>query len=201
MIERGDLKPGDRLFEDRLAAQLGVSRNPVREAIRALEGTGLVEVVPRRGVYVTQFDLAQVRQLLELRAVIEAFAAQLAATHRTDDDLVTLDRCIEAGRQASSSNDVVKAAACHRAFHLAIEEASGNTYVGMVASPLRHQTELAFSVLIDSRGRLSWDEHEHIRDAVAAGDADLARQETLEHMVAVIRGLEARAQSRTGASR
>jgi DNA-binding GntR family transcriptional regulator len=192
MIERGELKPGDRLFEDRLADQLGVSRNPVREAIRALEGTGLVEVLPRRGVYVSSLDLDQVRQLLELRAVIEAYAAELAARRRDATDLADLDRCIADGRAASQRNDVVTAAACHREFHLAVERASGNPYLETVVAPLRHQTELAFSVLLDSRGALSWHEHEHIRDAIANGDTERARAETLEHMAAVLAGLEAR---------
>jgi DNA-binding GntR family transcriptional regulator len=74
MILDGSLLPGERLLEDRLAEQLGVSRNPVREAIRALEGTGLVEVVPRRGAYVANLDPDQAHQLLELRSVIEAYA-------------------------------------------------------------------------------------------------------------------------------
>jgi DNA-binding GntR family transcriptional regulator len=190
MIQRGDLKPGDRLFEDRLADQLGVSRNPVREAIRALEGTGLVEVLPRRGVYVSTFELEDVRQLLELRAVIEAYAAEQAARRRTESDLANLDDCIEQGRRASKDNDVVTAAAHHREFHRAVERAAGNVYLPSIVQPLRHQTELAFSVLLDSRGALSWDEHEHIREAIAASDPERARTETLHHMAAVIKGLE-----------
>ena len=71
MIVRGDLAPGERLLEDRLAEQLGVSRNPVREAIRSLEATGLVEVVPRRGAYVSRLDVEDARQLLEVRGILE----------------------------------------------------------------------------------------------------------------------------------
>ena len=110
MIIAGDLEPGERLLEDRLAEQLGVSRNPVREAIRALEGTGLVEVVPRRGAYVSRFEPEHARQLLELRSVLEAYAAEMAARNRTDDDLVALHECIEHGRKATAENDIVLAA-------------------------------------------------------------------------------------------
>jgi DNA-binding GntR family transcriptional regulator len=195
MITRGELKPGERLFEDRLAEQLGVSRNPVREAIRALEGTGLVEVVPRRGAYVSEFDVDQVRQLLELRCVLEAYAAERAAKHHTEADVARLDHCIEAGRTASADHDYVQAAAHHRAFHLAIEAAASNPYISGAVAPLRHQTELVFSVLQDSRGVLGWDEHEAIRDAIVGGDAEGARARTFAHMASVMHDLEQRSGS------
>lgn len=192
MITRGELKPGERLFEDRLAEQLGVSRNPVREAIRALEGTGLVEVIPRRGAYVSEFDVPDVLHLLELRCVLEAYAARLAAQHRTEADIARLDRCLDEGRTASYEQDYVRAATLHREFHLAIEAASSNPYISGVVAPLRHQTELVFSMLLDDRGVLSWDEHQAMRDAIARGDAEEARARTVAHMASVVHDLEQR---------
>lgn len=192
MIMRGELKPGERLFEDRLAERLGVSRNPVREAIRALEGTGLVEVLPRRGAYVSQLDDERTHQLLELRAVLEGFAAQQAALHRTPEDLERLRDLVEEGRRASKENDVVRAATCHREFHRAIERASGNQYLEGAVAPLRHQTELVFSVLLEHRGAPGWEEHDRILAAITAGDGDEARRSTSEHMASVIHDLDRR---------
>jgi DNA-binding GntR family transcriptional regulator len=193
MIMGGTLKPGERLYEDRLAEQLGVSRNPVREAIRALEGTGLVEVIPRRGAYVSQFDPDETRQLLELRCVIEAYAAEQAALLRTEDDLARLRACLVEGRAASAENDVVRAAEWHRGFHVAVEQAARNVYLDATVGPLRHQTELVFSMLQDTRGVLGWEEHQAIFDAIAAGDAAAARASTIDHMDSVIRDLGERA--------
>lgn len=192
MITSGALEPGERLYEDRLAEQLGVSRNPVREALRALEGTGLVEVTPRRGVYVSRLEPDDARHLLELRSVLEAYAAKLAARHRTDEDLAAMRRCIDDGRAATARNDLVHAAECHRDFHIAVERASRNDYIEPIVAPLRHQTEMVFSLLVDSRGVMSWAEHELMLDAIEAGDEETARTRTVEHMESVMRDLSLR---------
>lgn len=195
LIMSGQLAPGERLFEDRLAEQLGVSRNPVREALRALEGSGLVEVIPRRGAYVSQLDPVQASKLLELRAVIESYAARLAARNCTADDLTGLRSCLDEGAQASREGDHVRAAAFHRDFHIGIERASGNDHLEAVVGPLRHQTELVFSMLADRRAVLSWDEHVRIFEAIEAGDEGKADRFTMEHMESVVADLLQRAGS------
>lgn len=189
MIRNGELSPGERLLEDRLAEQLGVSRNPVREALRALESTGLVEVQPRRGAHVASLDPERAVELLEVRAVLEAFAAQLAAKRRTDDQLAEIREWFDVGRAATGANDIVKAAQAHRQFHLAIERAAGNSYLGPAVEPLRAQTELVFSQLVDRRGLVGWQEHIALLEAIEAGDGDAAQAATRRHMGSVLNDL------------
>lgn len=186
MIRSGDLEPGDRLVEDRLAEQLGVSRNPVREAIRALEATGLVEVIPRRGAYVAALDPEQACELLELRALLESYAARLAARRRTPDDLDRLREVLDDGRRATEQGDIVSAARAHRDFHLAIETAARHPHLGPVVEPLRAQTELVFSVLVDHRGLLGWEQHVDIMRAIELGDEEAASRATERHMESVL---------------
>jgi DNA-binding GntR family transcriptional regulator len=192
MINRGELQPGERLLEDRLAEQLGVSRNPIREAIRILENTGLVEVTPRRGAHVALLDPVRAIELLELRSVLEAFAAQLAAKRGTVEQVRKIRETFEEGKAATAAGDAVKAARCHRQFHLAIEEAAGNSYLGPTVEPLRAQTELVFSVLIDTRGLLGWEEHVAMLEAIEARDEDAARVATRRHMSSVLDDLRRR---------
>lgn len=193
MISNGDLAPGERLLEDKLAKQLGVSRNPVREAIRALEATGLVAVEPRKGAYVANFDAAEAAELLDLRSVLEAYAARLASRRRTDAQLEVIAETLERGQAATTNGDLVGAAVAHRDFHLAVETAAGHTYLGAVVEPLRAQTELVFSMLADQRGVVSWEQHIDIFRAISRSDEEAAGSATRKHMQSVLDDLLATA--------
>lgn len=192
MIMRGELGPGERLVEEKLAEQLGVSRNPVREAIRLLESTGLVEVRPRRGAYVSSVDVDDLREVLAVRGLIEGHAAELAAGRAGPGDVAAIDGWIERGEAATAAGDPLGAAACHRGFHLAVEEAGGNRYLGVAAGPLRSRTEMVFSLLLPERGPVSWAEHRAIRDAIAGGDGPEARRCVERHLERVLAQLESR---------
>jgi DNA-binding GntR family transcriptional regulator len=148
-------------------------------------------VRPRKGAYVSSFDVDDVRKLLELRAVLEAYAAELAASQSDPEGLDALADLLAEGRRASAADDLVRAAECHRAFHVAIERMADNPYLAHAVAPLRHQTELVFSVLSARRDQLSWDEHQRVRDAIAAGDVVAAREATHAHMKSVVAALQA----------
>ncbi len=182
LILNGELRQGERLVEGQLAERLGVSRNPVREALRSLESTGLIEVVPRRGAYVSTIDTRAVHHLQHVRILVEGYAVEQAAERRDPDSIGQIRRCLEKARQATERNDQVAAAACHRDFHLALEAAAGIPFLKQVLDPLRSQTEMVFSVVTDRRGLITWEEHEAIYEAVASGDAQRAKQLVRHHI-------------------
>jgi len=183
MIIDGELAPGSRLVEGQLAERLGVSRNPVREAIRSLEATGLVDVIPRKGAYVCVIDHTEVRQIQELRVLVEGHAAEMAARGRTDEDLDRLSECLERGRASSLAEDYPSASDWHRDFHFAIVRAAGNPFLTPILDPLRHRTELVFTMVVNERGRIAWDEHEAIYESVKAQDTEGSSKLVCQHIL------------------
>ena len=183
MILDGELKPGQRLVEGQLAQRLGVSRNPVREAMRSLEATGLIEVVPRRGAHVCAIDKCEVHHIQQIRILVEGYAVEQAAERQDPDSIERIRHYMEEGRRATERGDAVSAALCHREFHIAVEKAAGIPFLQQLLDPLRAQTELVFSVVTDSRGNITWEEHQDIYNAIAAGDAPLAGEMSRKHIL------------------
>ena len=190
MILSGELKPGERLVEGQLAERLGVSRNPVREAMRSLEATGLIEVVPRRGAHVCAIDKCEVHHIQRIRMLVEGYAVEQAAVRQDPESIGQILRCLEDGRAATERGDAVTAAVYHRDFHIAVEQAAGIPFLRQVLDPLRQQTELVFSVVTDERGDITWEEHEAIYDAVASGNADCAKELIREHITNALASFE-----------
>lgn len=176
MIISGELPAGAHLAEEALAEKLGVSRVPVREAIRALEPTGLVQLVPRHGAHVATVDLAEIESIQEIRRVLEGWIVGAAAERHSSEDLAAIDRFIADGLAAAASGDTLSASRAHNGFHRAIEAATGNAHASKSMEPLRQRTELVSSMLgATDSGVHQWEEHQAIRDAIANRDADLAR--------------------------
>ncbi len=93
-IRKGILKPGERIMEIKLAEELGVSRTPVREAIRKLELEGYVVMMPRRGTYVADMSIRDINEIFEIRTALESLSNSLAAEHITEDELEHLQRLL-----------------------------------------------------------------------------------------------------------
>lgn len=179
-ILRGDLAPGDRLRQEQLAAELDLSRTPVREALRALQRESLV--VPERsgGVRVVERDPASLVAAYELREVVDGLAARLAARDLDDDVVVALERILEEQRAVLADEWSPEAwTRANTRFHGLVMEAGHNPYV-LTLFPFVQMTSQVFrpmSVLGRDRAERAYDEHRAIADAVL--DQDVAGAERL----------------------
>jgi DNA-binding GntR family transcriptional regulator len=182
----GEIQGGTRLRQEALAEELGVSRTPLREALRRLAAEGLVEFNPNRGAQVTEVTRESSRASYEARLVIEPGAARLAAARRSAAEVARMRDAVAAERASMSD---AEAYAASRDFHLALVAASGNEHLKRVAEALWVSAigQPIFSrqaSLEPERITLDVVEHERIVRAVDAGDADVAEALTRSHIAA-----------------
>lgn len=183
-IKTGSLAPGERLMEIQLAEELGVSRTPVREAIRKLELERFVVMIPRRGTYVANLSLKDINEVFEIRAALDALAAGLAAERITEEELEQLERLLVEIADYIDQSDHVKIVATDEAFHDTLYRASRNERLVGIISNLREQFSRFRSVSIHYPGRLqnTLEEHRQVVEAIAKRDADLAQRKAREHI-------------------
>ncbi len=196
-IISGRFKAGDRLYEERLAEEFGVSRNPIREAFRLLSSEGLVEVINRRGVYVRFLDPRQSREIVEIRAVLEGHNARLAA-RRGDPEL--LDRAqgvLDEGTRALAAGRPEALAGLNEQFHGLLSEAGDNELLQELLALLRLRSALLFAKADPTIQRESWDEHADILKAIIDGAEEHAGDLATEHVLRAGR----RAETLTGVDR
>lgn len=159
-ILRGELKPGERLMEIRLANQLGVSRTPIREAIRMLELDGLVIMVPRKGAQVAQITEKDLNDVLEVRLGLEELAVKLACQRITESELQKLyqaSRSFEQMLETTETDDLQKLAQADVAFHDVIYQATNNERLIQLLNNLREQMyRYRIEYLKDVKSRRSW---------------------------------------------
>ena len=175
-------RPGDRLIEDRLSEELGVSRIPIREALRVLAGEGLVAVQPRRGASVAEISPEVARDLVEVRATLEGLNARLAARHHDPAIVQELKRVLKDGNRAARSKKVDDLVRLNGEFHDKLAEAGGNSILFDIMRTLRERTNLVFAANSVRRAEQDWDEHSKILAAVIDGDEDLAAMLATRHV-------------------
>ena len=138
-ILRGELKPGERLMEIQLANKLGVSRTPIREAIRKLELEGLVLMIPRKGAEVAEITIKDLEDVLEVRAALEELAVCDACENITEEQILALKEAADNFQAALESDDLVKCAETDMAFHEIIYSATNNKRLLQILNNLREQ--------------------------------------------------------------
>ncbi len=138
-ILRGELKPGERLMEIQLANKLGVSRTPIREAIRKLELEGLVLMIPRKGAEVAEITEKNLRDVLEVRCALEELAVQLACDRIDEEGVKELRAAADTFRKVLDRDDITQIAQADVAFHDVIFKATDNKRLIQLLNNLREQ--------------------------------------------------------------
>lgn len=183
MILEGEFKSGERLDENGLARQLGVSRGPVREAARSLEREGLVDAVANQGVFVRQLAIEDALELYDLRAMLAGYLCGLAAERRDPSLHADLRTLLDDMRSAAEAIDEKRYFELNLAFHDRIAEASGAFRARALYTSLGKEVRLLRLRVLNGQAalRLSVSEHESMAAAIESGDADRARQEGAAH--------------------
>jgi DNA-binding GntR family transcriptional regulator len=183
-IINGTLKPRERLMEIQLADELGVSRTPIREALRKLELEGFIVMVPRKGAYVADLSFKDIADVFEIRAALEGLAAGLAAERITDEELEEMERYLVEKADAIARNDMERLVEVDTGFHDIIYRASRNERLTSIINNLREQIQRfrTMSLAYPGRSKRSLEEHRNIIEAIQSRDAQLARQVAQEHI-------------------
>lgn len=183
-IRNGVLKPGERIMEIQLAEELGVSRTPVREAIRKLELEGYVVMMPRRGTYVANMSIRDINEIFEIRTALESLSNGLAAEHITDEELEHLQRLLVIIGGYIKDGNIEKIVETDIEFHDLMYHAARNQRLVGIISNLRDQLTRFRTLSMSYPGRLeaTLDEHRTIVEAIANGDRKAASKAAEQHM-------------------
>jgi DNA-binding GntR family transcriptional regulator len=183
-ILSGELKPGERLMEIHLANRLGVSRTPIREAIRKLELEGLVIMIPRRGAEVAQISEKSLRDVMEVRRALDALSVELACDRIDQNELSLLKEACISFEEAVSTGELRQIAQTDVAFHDIIVNAAGNMRLLQLMHNLSEQVyRYRFEYIKDSsqHGRLM-EEHRIIYDSIVRKDKETAAKAVKNHV-------------------
>ncbi|HPU78479.1 MAG TPA: GntR family transcriptional regulator [Thermosynergistes sp.] len=183
-IIKGHFKPGEKLVEQTLAQEMGVSRTPVREAIRRLEAEGFVVSIPRKGVVVSRADKEEIVQLYSIRAELEGLAARWAIENADEDDMRKLDEAISRMEETAASGDLDGVVQSNALFHDAIAQASKSRILCTLLKTLQDNIQrFRFQSLhLPGRPVAALAEHKEIVAAIKEKKAEEADRLLKEHL-------------------
>ncbi|WP_406259723.1 GntR family transcriptional regulator [Streptomyces nigra] len=184
LITTRALQPGQHLVESELAGHLGVSRQPVREALQRLNTEGWVDLRPAQGAFVHEPTEEEADQLLTVRTLLEAEAARLAAAHADSAGIAALEELCAQGEQAVADDEVDTAVALNARFHTKVMELAGNTVLAELAAQVDRRVRWYYTPIARQRGHQSWIEHRGLIAAITERDearATLLMREHTEH--------------------
>ncbi|WP_275560281.1 GntR family transcriptional regulator [Streptomyces sp. 5-6(2022)] len=170
LITTRALRPGQHLVESELAGHLGVSRQPVREALQRLNTEGWVDLRPAQGAFVHEPTEDEADQLLTVRTLLEAEAARLAAAGADEAGVAALEDLCAKGERAVLDDDVDGAVAANAEFHAKVMELAGNAVLSELAAQVDRRVRWYYTPVARQRGKQSWIEHRELIAAITAGD-------------------------------
>jgi DNA-binding GntR family transcriptional regulator len=187
----GTLRQGERLIEDRLAERLGVSRNPIREALRMLEAEGFIDVTARRGCFVATLSSDQADDLFEVRLAMEPLGARLAAIEAgrpqngSGARLVRMKEILAEVATDPAAKALDTLAGLHTELHSLVFEMTNNTYLIAIAIPMVKRGQWLLRQNAPLRTPAAWSQHYELIAAIEAGDPDLAEAIARHHVLRV----------------
>jgi DNA-binding GntR family transcriptional regulator len=181
-IVSGYFPPGGRLTEELLAKRYGVSRVPVREALRTLESEGFVCTRKHAGASVAEPTDQEAADLLEIRGLLEPLGVARAAQRRTESHIKVLRGLVRLGQERSAQGQLSDLPSLDSWFHETLAQASGSPTLVALLTQLRHKITWVYAVDTPGRAVESWEEHAAIADAVARGDSERARKLAAGHV-------------------
>ena len=181
MIISRELEPGEHLGEGELADQLGVSRQPVREAFQQLQAEGWVDLRPGQGAFVHSPTDKEADDLLGVRTLLEAESARLAAMTRTEADIAALWKLWDIGKKAVSRNNIEEMVAANANLHAYIMNIGENRVLAELGRLVDRRVRWYYRPIAHSRGDDAWTEHQELIQAIADGNAKKAAQLMSQH--------------------
>lgn len=176
LITTRALQPGQHLVESELAGHLGVSRQPVREALQRLNTEGWVDLRPAQGAFVHEPTEEEADQLLTVRTLLEAEAARLAAANTGTAGITALEELCAKGEQAVADGEVDLVVATNAAFHAKVMELAGNVVLAELAGQVDRRVRWYYTPVARQRGKQSWIEHRALIAAIAERDESRATE-------------------------
>ncbi len=181
LITTRALQPGQHLVESELAGHLGVSRQPVREALQRLNTEGWVDLRPAQGAFVHEPTDEEADQLLTVRTLLEAEAARLASANAGSAGIAALEALCVQGEEAVAADDVDAAVALNARLHAKVMELAGNAVLAELAGQVDRRVRWYYTPIARQRGRQSWIEHRELIAAIADRDEQRATAVMRQH--------------------
>jgi DNA-binding GntR family transcriptional regulator len=191
-IISGELRPGEKVLQAALAERFGVSRVPLREALKILEGEGQVIYRPHRGYFVAELDIDDLREVYRIRDLLESEAVRTAVPQITGKELAALAEALEVVEQASSTGDLLTMTEANRRFHFGLIEAARMPRLARLVRVLWDATDVYRSLYYSDQGHREavHDEHRAVLAAVRKGDAERAVTLLRAHRERAVAALE-----------